>query len=386
MYKEQEVLFDMTQKLVSQSTVSSKDPALDCSNRQCIELLADWLDMRQFSVEVIPSQGLYHKLNLIANKGNGDDALVFSGHIDTVPYDESKWSSDPFTLTERDNRWYGLGVCDMKGFFPIVIEAAQGFDFTKSTHPITIVATADEESTMSGMITLHSLNKPKGAYTIIGEPTDLIPVRMNKGIMMISLTVHGIAGHSSNPEAGKNAIDGMWHVLNELMNIREELKKTYKNLHFEIPYPTLNFGRIFGGDSPNRICPSCTIHFDLRVLPGMEIDTLFRDIYNRLIQLAESDGFSLSFENLFPGVGAMETSYDSPIINEAEKLTGRKAEAVPFATEGYFFSSLGMDTLILGPGDIKQAHRPDEYLKIERIMPALDLYSSLIKTFCFSSS
>lgn len=376
----------MTQKLVSQSTVSSKDPVFDCSNRQCIEILANWLDMRKFSVEIIPSDNLPEKLNLVAVKGNGDNALVFSGHIDTVPYDESKWSSNPFTLTERDNRWYGLGVCDMKGFFPIVIEAAQRFDFKKSAHPITIVATADEESTMSGMMTLLSLNKPTGAYTIIGEPTDLIPVRMNKGIMMVALTVHGIAGHSSNPEAGRNAIDGMWNVLKELMNIREKLKKTYNNLHFEIPYPTLNFGRIFGGDSANRICPSCTIHFDLRVLPGMEIDTIYRDIYKRLTQLAESEGFSLSFENLFPGVGAMETTSNSPIIKEAEKFTGKKAEAVPFATEGYFFTTLGMDTLILGPGDIRQAHRPDEYLKVERIMPALDLYSSLIKTFCFNPS
>jgi acetylornithine deacetylase len=378
-------LLTMTKQLVSLSTISSKDPHIDQPNKECIELLADWLDMRAFSVRIVPSAGLPEKLNLIATKGKRDSEIIFSGHIDTVPCDESQWSRDPFTLTEYHDRWYGLGVCDMKIFFPLIIEAIDRFDFNKSFKALSLVATADEESTMSGMTTLHSLNIPRGSFAIIGEPTNLIPVRMNKGIMMVSITVQGIAGHSSNPEAGKNAIDGMWHVYEELVNIREYLKSTYSNPLFDVSYPTLNFGRISGGDSPNRICPSCTLYFDVRVLPGMDINELSREIHRRLENKSREKGFSFSLDYLFPGVGAMETSPESLIVKKAEKLTGKKAGAVQFATEGYYYTSRGIETIILGPGDINQAHKPDEFLKIDRIIHAVDLYSSLIHSLCFNS-
>jgi acetylornithine deacetylase len=184
-------------QLVATPSVSSTDPLWDQGNRAVIDLLAGWLSDMGFRTEIqeVAADGV--KANLIATLGSGPGGLVLAGHTDTVPFDEGRWQSDPLGLTERDNRLYGLGSTDMKGFFPLAIAAAGAFLDKPLKQPLILLATADEESSMNGARALAAAGRPKARAAIIGEPTSLRPVRMHKGIMMEAVRVTGKAGHSS---------------------------------------------------------------------------------------------------------------------------------------------------------------------------------------------
>ena len=247
-------LLSRLEKLIATNSISSSLPELDESNLEVIVLLADWCESLGFHTEVLPIAGEPGKANMLATMGKGDGGLVLSGHTDTVPCNPDRWQSDPHKLTERDHRFYGLGTCDMKGFFALVLEAVADYRNADFKQPLMILATADEESAMSGARALAAQGIPKARYAVVGEPTSLVPVRAHKGIMMESIRLTGKAGHSSNPALGINALDAMLPVMAELQNFRLELAQNYQNAHFAVQTPTMNFGCIHGGDNPNRIC------------------------------------------------------------------------------------------------------------------------------------
>jgi acetylornithine deacetylase len=323
------------------------------------------------------------KANLIATLGKGDGGLVLAGHTDTVPYDQNSWQSDPFKLVEKNGKLFGLGATDMKGFFPVIMEAIKPFLHQPLKHPLIILATADEESSMDGaraLVKQDLASSPR--YAVIGEPTELTPIRMHKGILMESIRVRGHSGHSSNPALGKNALDTMTHVMNELMQLRGELQLKYRNPGFAVQTPTLNLGCIHGGDGANRICAECELHFDLRLLPGMDNDELRSVIRTRLTPLAESSGTDIVLSSLFEGVDPFDEPIESELVKTCEQLTGHKSESVAFATEAPFMQQLGMQTVVLGPGSINQAHQPDEFISIDQIEPAVKIVRELIQKFC----
>lgn len=372
--------------LIAHNSISSVLPEYDESNLPVINTLAQWFSELGFACEILPLEGFPGKANLIATLGRGDGGLVLSGHTDTVPCNPERWQSDPFTLTERDGRFYGLGTCDMKGFFALVLEALKHYQSSDFKQPLIILATADEESSMCGARALAQQGKPKARYAVVGEPTSLKPIRMHKGIMMESVRLTGKAGHSSNPDLGINALDAMVPVMNELMNLRRDLAGRYQNAHFAVQVPTLNLGCIHGGDNPNRICGSCELAFDLRTLPGMSNDDLREEIRQRLNPIAEQNRVEFSFEPLFPGVNSFETATTSPLVQAAERLTGHTSAAVNYATEAPFLQELGIDTIVLGPGNIDQAHQVDEYLAQDQIEPCVELLRGLIERFCLHPS
>lgn len=372
----------MLARLIALPSVSSASPEWDQSNAAVINLLEEWLQPLGFRTEVLPVPGRDGKFNLVATLGSGPGGLVLSGHTDTVPYDPSRWQSDPFTLTERDDRWYGLGTCDMKGFFALAIEAARELAGKKLKQPLILLATADEESSMDGARALAEAGYPKARYAVIGEPTNLRPIRMHKGIMMERLAFEGQSGHSSNPALGRNALEGMHQAMSELLALRADWQARYRNPAFEVAVPTLNLGCIHGGDNPNRICRRCELHFDLRPLPGMAMTELREAILERLQPLARARQLDLTFEPLFDGVPPFETAADAELVKACEALTGHRAEAVAFATEAPWLQKLGMETLVLGPGSIDQAHQPDEFLALSQVAPTVTLLRQLIQRFC----
>lgn len=372
-------------RLISTCSISSSLPEYDHSNLEVIVLLAEWFEALGFAVEILPVAGEPGKANLIATLGQGDGGLVLAGHTDTVPCNPDRWQSDPFTLSERDNRFYGLGTCDMKGFFALVIEAVQELRAADLQQPLIVLATADEESSMCGARALAEQGQPKGRYAVVGEPTSLQPVRMHKGIMMESVRLTGKAGHSSDPALGVNALDAMVPLLGELQNLRAELAQQYRNAHFAVQVPTLNLGCIHGGDNPNRICGACELAFDLRTLPGMSNDDLREELRRRLAPLAEQHQVSFELTPLFPGVEAFASAETSPLVEAAERLTGQRSQAVNYATEAPFLQALGIDTIVLGPGSIDQAHQPDEYLALDQINPCVELIRALIRDFCLTA-
>lgn len=376
-------LVTMLAELIATPSVSCTAAHWDQSNLTVIEKLENWLSMLGFQTEVMAIPGHPEKANLIATLGSGPGGLVLSGHTDTVPFNAELWNSDPFRLTEKDNRFYGLGTCDMKGFFPIAIEAARKFADKKLQQPLIILATADEESSMNGARALAEAGKPKARYAVIGEPTSMRPIYMHKGMMMEAVRVKGSAGHSSDPSLGANALEAMHSVLGELINFRKELQREYSNSDFKVSVPTLNLGCIHGGDNPNRICGACDLEYDLRPLPGMSADLLRESVSKRLSPLADQFGVDIQTEALFPGIPPFQNDKHSELVQTAEKLTGYQAEAVAFGTEAPFLQNLGMDTIVMGPGSIDQAHQPDEYLAFDQIKPTVAILEQLIAKYCF---
>ena len=373
---------DMLARLIALPSISSATPEWDHSNEAVVQTLAGWLEPLGFAIETMPVPGMPGKYNLIATLGSGPGGLVLSGHTDTVPFDDKRWQSDPFTLTERDNRWYGLGTCDMKGFFPLAIEAARAFAGQPLKQPLIILATADEESSMNGARALAEAGRPKARYAVIGEPTGLKPVRMHKGIMMERLAFEGQSGHSSDPALGRNAMEGMHEALGELLALRAAWQEQYQNPNFAVQVPTLNLGCIHGGDNPNRICARCELHFDLRPLPGMDMDSLRQAILNKIQPVAARRELTMAFEPLFDGVPPFETPADAELVRACEKLTGHTAHAVAFATEAPWLQRLGLETLVMGPGSIDQAHQPDEFLELSQLEPTVKILRGLIQQFC----
>lgn len=372
----------MLARLVAIPSISSASPDWDHSNEPVVRQLEEWLLALGFQCELMPVPGMPGKYNLIATLGSGPGGLVLSGHTDTVPFDESRWQSDPFVLTERDNRYYGLGTCDMKGFFALAIEAARTVAGQPLKQPLIILATADEESSMNGAQALVAAGRPQGRYAVIGEPTGLQPVRMHKGIMMERLVFEGQSGHSSDPSLGRNALEGMHEAMGELLALRRQWEEAYQNPNFRVQVPTLNLGCIHGGDNPNRICARCELHFDLRPLPGMVMEDLRQRILSRVRPVAEARNLSLTFEPLFDGVPPFETPADAELVRLCERLTGHSAGSVAFATEAPWLQQLGLETLVLGPGSIDQAHQPDEYLALSQVEPTVNLLKSLISHYC----
>jgi acetylornithine deacetylase len=376
------LVIDQLRQLVGTASVSSTDPTWDQGNRDVIDLLATWLGDMGFSIEIQDVAADGSKANLIATLGSGPGGLVLAGHTDTVPFDEGRWQSDPLGLTERDQRLYGLGSTDMKGFFPLAMAAASSFLETPLQQPLILLATADEESSMNGARALAAAGRPKARAAIIGEPTSLVPVRMHKGIMMEAVRVTGRAGHSSNPSLGNNALEGMHAVMGELMAYRQQLRERYNNDFFKVAFPTLNLGCIHGGDSPNRICGQAELHFDLRMIPGGDNAALRAEIEQQLQGVARQHALEINLRSLIQDVAPFEQAADSELVCLAEKLTGHSAEAVAFATEAPFLQQLGMQTIVMGPGSIDRAHQPDEYLELDQIQPCITLLRQCIRHFC----
>ena len=375
-------ILDQLGQLVSTPSVSSTDPAWDQGNRDVIDLLASWLTDLGFATEIQPITPDGSKANLIATRGSGPGGLVLAGHTDTVPFDEGRWKSDPLGLSQRDNRLYGLGSTDMKGFFPLALAAAASFREVDLQQPLILLATADEESSMNGARALAAAGRPKARAAIIGEPTSLVPVRMHKGIMMEAVHINGQAGHSSNPALGNSALEGMHTVMGDLVAFRAELAGRYSNSLFEVSYPTLNLGHIHGGDSPNRICGQSELHFDLRMTPAGDNAEVREDIRKRLALIGQQSGLDIELRSLIRDVSPFEQAADSELVKLAEKLTGHAAIAVAFATEAPFLQQLGMQTIVMGPGSIDQAHQPDEFMPLDQLKPCISLLEQFIRHYC----
>ncbi|WP_110970763.1 acetylornithine deacetylase [Pseudomonas huaxiensis] len=375
-------LKDQFAALIAAPSVSCTQPDLDQSNRGVIDLLAGWLGDLGFTCEI--QQITPGKFNLLASYGSGPGGLVLAGHSDTVPYDPQLWKSDPLTLTEVGDRWVGLGVCDMKGFFPLIIEAVRPLLDQPFRQPLLILATCDEESSMSGARALAEAGRPLGRAAVIGEPTGLKPIRLHKGVMMERIDILGRSGHSSDPSLGQSALEAMHQVMGALMELRQQWQREYNNSQFSVPQPTLNFGCIHGGDNPNRICGQCALEFDLRPLPGMDPQVLRAAIRGKLAPLAEQHQVKIDYAPLFPEVPPFEQSADAELVQLAERLTGHVAEAVAFGTEAPYLQRLGCETLVLGPGDIACAHQPGEYLELSRLDPTVRVLRELIQHYCLS--
>ncbi|OOS00279.1 acetylornithine deacetylase [Haemophilus paracuniculus] len=369
-------------QLIAMPTISSLVASEDLSNKPLIDLLASWLADYGFKTEIIKVEGSREKYNLLATYGEGKGGLLLAGHTDTVPFDEGKWTFDPFQLTEKNGKFYGLGTADMKGFFAFIVDVVSQLDLKNLRKPLRILATADEETTMLGARTFAQHTHIRPDCAIIGEPTSLQPIRAHKGHIGQAVRITGKSGHSSDPDRGINAIEVMHHATSELMKMRDLLREKYHNELFQVPYPTMNFGNIHGGDAINRICACCELQFDLRPLPNLDLNALNELVHQHLRPLIEQYGDRIEIRALHEGIPGYECEHSAQVVQVVEKLLGEKCEAVNYCTEAPFIQQL-CPTLVLGPGSIEQAHQPDEFLDSQFIEPTRDLLRKLIQHFCY---
>jgi acetylornithine deacetylase len=372
---------ELYRELIATPSISATDIAIDQSNETLINLLAGWFRDLGFSVEVQPVPGTRHKFNMLARTGNGAGGLLLAGHTDTVPFDDGRWTRDPFTLTEHDNKLYGLGTADMKGFFAFILDTLRDVDVTKLEKPLYILATADEETTMAGAQYFSENTSIRPDCAIIGEPTSLKPVRAHKGHLSQSIRIQGQSGHSSDPARGVNAIELMHESITHLMGLRNTLKERYHHDGFAIPYPTMNFGYINGGDAPNRICACCEMYMDIRPLPGLSLQDLDGLLNDALAPVSERWPGRVTIGELHPPIPGYECPRNHQLVQVVEKLLGTETEVVNYCTEAPFIQTL-CPTLVLGPGSIDQAHQPDEYIDTAFIKPTRELIAQVVQHFC----
>jgi acetylornithine deacetylase len=369
--------------IIKTPSISAFDENIDQTNRPLIDILAGWFGDLGFSITIQAVPGTRNKFNMLAKIGSGEGGLLLCGHSDTVPFDEGRWQSDPFKVKRVDGKLFGLGSCDMKGFFAFILEALKTIPLNKLNKPLYVLATADEETSMAGARFFAEQQMIKPSMAIIGEPTELIPIYKHKGHIAKSLDVQGKAGHSSDPEKGVNAIEIMYQAIGQLMDLQSRLKTQFHDEAFSVPYVTMNLGHVHGGDAENRICGHCKLNFDMRVVPELSDEQALAMIDEALAPVFAKYPSRLSLDLMYPTAPAFACRDEQNILALVEQLTGKKHQSANYATEAPFINQLGCDTIILGPGSIDQAHQPDEYISLDYINPTVHILQQMINRVCF---
>ncbi len=374
---------DCYDSILSIPTISAFQPEWDQSNKPLIDLLSNYFSDLGFSITIQKVPNTRNKYNMLAKIGAGEGGLLLSGHSDTVPFDEGKWQSDPFTLKQQDHKLFGLGACDMKGFFAFILEALKTVPLHALSKPLYVLATADEETSMAGARFFSAEQHIKPDVAIIGEPTELVPIFKHKGHIVKSLQVTGKAGHSSDPDRGVNAIEIVHQAITELLKLRDQLKTQPLDDAFSVPHSTLNLGVIQGGKGENRICGHCKLNFDMRAIPALPDDEALALIDQALQPVFARYPDRLSLELMYPTAPSFACRDEQNILALAERLTGNKYQSANYATEAPFINQLGCDTIVLGPGSINQAHQPDEYMSLDYVNPTVSVLQQMIRNVCF---
>ena len=313
--------------------------------------------------------------------------IILSGHTDVVPASGKKWSSDPFVATEKDNKIYGRGSCDMKGFIACALALAPFFASQNLKKLIHFSFTYEEETACQGApIMLKELKKRnvKCSICIVGEPTSMKAVQAHKGCSEYSTYFTGLAGHGSAPDKGVNAVEYASRYINKLMKLREELKKREpKNSLFTPPYSTLQIGGIRGGLARNVIADQCTVDWEMR--PVIPEDGKF---VNKNIEAYVKDILLPEMKKVYPEANIKKEiigeiigftkEEKSDAVNLVCNLTGDNSrDVVSFGTEAGLFQELGISTVVCGPGSIEQAHTIDEYVSFDQLKLCLKMLIDL---------
>ncbi|MEO9944215.1 acetylornithine deacetylase [Paraglaciecola sp.] len=371
------------QSIIGAPSISAFEQSIDQSNKQLIELLSGWFETAGFHITIQKLPGSRNKYNMLAKIGLGEGGLLLSGHSDTVPFDEHQWRSDPFVLKQKDHKIFGLGACDMKGFFAFILEAIKTVPLHQLKKPLYVLATADEETSMAGARFFAQQQLIKPDMAIIGEPTELVPIYKHKGHIAQSLNIKGKAGHSSDPDKGVNAIEIMYQAIGQLMDLQTKLRTKFHDDAFSVPHVTMNLGHIHGGDGENRICGHCKLNFDMRAVPELSDEHALALIDEALAPVFAKYPNRLNLELMYPTAPAFSCRDEQNILAIAEQLTGKKFQSANYATEAPFINQLGCDTIVLGPGSIEQAHQPDEFMSLDYVNPTVNILQQMISKVCF---
>lgn len=326
--------------------------------------IAEYLESHGARVSVIPGpEG--DRTNLFATFGPADRAgYILSGHMDVVPAGEPEWSSDPFRLRTENDRLYGRGTTDMKGFLATVLAAAPAYSRMTLQRPVHIAFSYDEEAGCRGVphliARLPELCAPP-AGAIIGEPSNLRSVRAHKGKAAARVSIRGRSGHSSRPDQGVNAIHLMAGIIATAVEAADALTRGPFEKTFEPPYSSLQIGTVNGGQAINIIPDHCAIELEARAISGVSPIALLEPV-RRSVEALTATGVDIEWlpMSAYP---ALSLPAEAPLASLLDELTGTPGlAAVSYGTEAGLFQAAGIDAIICGPGDIGRAHKPDEFI------------------------
>ncbi|MGB6310166.1 MAG: acetylornithine deacetylase [Steroidobacteraceae bacterium] len=321
------------------------------------------------------------KANLFATLGDSNKpGLILSGHTDVVPVDGQQWESDPFQAVEHDGKLFARGSADMKGFLGVILAQApkfvQALNENRLQAPLHYSLTYDEEVGcigVRGLIRDLEANHIRPAGCIVGEPTSMQPIIAHKSMNRFRCSVHGREAHSSYVTHGVNAIEYAARLVVFVRQIADRLAQAEtRDYGFTVPYSTLSTGMIRGGIAFNIVPKDCVVHFDMRTLPQTSADELYQEIrafaqnLTREMQAVDAaSGIDLEWLSQTAGLAAEETD---AIVRWAMQLSRNKQVGkVSYGTEAGLFQKMGVPTVICGPGDIAQAHGPNEFVTLEQL-------------------
>ena len=317
---------------------------------------------------------------------NNKKPIILSGHTDVVPVSKG-WSTDPFIATIKDNKLYGRGSCDMKGFIACALAYAPIYSKSNLDRDIHFSFTFDEETACQGApILIEELKKRdiKDGICIIGEPTNMKIIDAHKGCYEYTTYFKGLAGHSSAPHKGVSAVEYASKYVNKLIELREKLReRAPKESIFDPPHSTLSIGGIFGGIAHNVIADKCHVNWETR--PVIKEDAVF---LNQELDKYANDVLLPEMRKIFP-----KSSIEKDIIGEIvgfdredksdaceliSSLTGDNSrQVVSFGTEAGLFQEIGISTVVCGPGSIEQAHKIDEFIILDELKKCLNLLDGI---------
>jgi acetylornithine deacetylase len=377
----------MIERLIGFNTVSRD------SNLGLIEWVRDYL--RGFgAVTRLTYDATGKKANLFATLGDSKKpGLILSGHTDVVPVDGQAWDTDPFLCTERDGKLFARGSADMKGFIGIILAQAPKFvaalNDNRLDAPLHYSLSYDEEVGcigVRGLIRDLEENNIRPAGCVVGEPTSMQPIIAHKGTHRFRCTVRGREAHSSYVTHGVNAIEYAARLVVFIRQIADRLAQNEtRDYGFTVPYSTLSTGVIHGGIAANVIPKECVFQFDMRTLPQTSPEALYQEIRSQAQRLTgemhaadQESGIDLEWVSQTVGLAASETD---AIVQWAKQLS-RNTEVgkVSYGTEAGLFQKMGVPAVICGPGDIAQAHRPNEFVALEQLAQCEKFMERILET------
>ena len=324
--------------------------------------------------------------SLKSKNGSNKKSIIFSGHTDVVPVSKN-WKTDPFVATIIDDKIYGRGSCDMKGFIACTLAMAPILSNMKLDRDIHFSYTFDEETACQGApLLIEELKKRNfnNSLCIVGEPTNMKIIDAHKGCYEYTTYFEGLAGHGSSPDKGVNAVEFATKYINKLLHLREILKeKSPKNSIFDPPYTTLQIGGISGGIARNVIADKCKVDWELR--PIVKSDGIFvnnemdKFVNTKLIpdmkKVFAKSSIQKEIIGEIIGFDRLEKSEACEFISN---ITGDNSrEVVSFGTEAGLFQEIGISTVVCGPGSIEQAHKIDEFIILDELKKCLKLLEGI---------
>ena len=316
---------------------------------------------------------------LKAKKSNGKEPIILSGHTDVVPVSKG-WSTDPFVAEIKNDKLYGRGSCDMKGFLACSLAFADIFSKSNLSRDIHFSLTFDEETACVGApLLIKELKKRKitNGICIVGEPTKMKIIDSHKACYEYTTFFEGLAGHSSKPDEGVNAAEYASRYVNKLMSLRNDLKnREPDNSIFTPPYSTLSIGGIFGGIAHNVIADKCHVNWETRPVnkqDGIFLNNEIDNYANELLTEMKKKYLNASIRKKIIGeIIGFDRVQDSKACEFVSSITGdNKREVVSFGTEAGLFQEIGISTVVCGPGSIEQAHTIDEFIELNEIKKCL---------------